>query len=77
MGFTRSGMGYLTGQVIVALVVAIFLWRMMNQDQLEKSPPLTISPHFSTFFSYLKKEQMPEDQPPLAANRSLRIVPKD
>jgi O-antigen/teichoic acid export membrane protein len=31
--------GYLTSQIIVALIVGILMWRMMNQDNLEKTVP--------------------------------------
>jgi hypothetical protein len=35
MGLPGLGIGYLTGQVIIA-IISIFLGRKVNQDQLEK-----------------------------------------
>jgi O-antigen/teichoic acid export membrane protein len=36
-GLIGLGIGYLTGQVIVALIVGILMWRMMDKDQFERS----------------------------------------
>jgi hypothetical protein len=36
-GLIGVGIGYLTGQVIVALLAGILMWRMMEKDQLERS----------------------------------------
>ena len=35
-GLIGLGIGYLTGQIIVAVIVGILMWRMMNQDQFER-----------------------------------------
>jgi len=35
-GLLGLGIGYLAGQIIVAVIVGILLWRMMNRDHLEK-----------------------------------------
>ena len=34
-GLLGLGIGYLTGQIIVSMIVGILMWRMMNQDQIE------------------------------------------
>jgi O-antigen/teichoic acid export membrane protein len=36
-GLIGIGIGYLTGQTIVAIIVGILMWRMMNQDQFQRS----------------------------------------
>jgi O-antigen/teichoic acid export membrane protein len=36
-GLIGLGIGYLTGQVIVALIVGILMWRMMDKDQFERN----------------------------------------
>jgi len=36
-GLIGIGIGYLTGQTIVAIIVGILMWRMMNRDQFERS----------------------------------------
>lgn len=36
-GLIGLGIGYLTGQVIIALIVGILMWRMMDKDQFERS----------------------------------------
>ena len=36
-GLFGLGFGYLTGQVIVAVIAGILMWRMMIQDQLDKT----------------------------------------
>ena len=36
-GLIGLGIGYLTGQTIVAVIVGILMWRMMNEDQFERS----------------------------------------
>jgi O-antigen/teichoic acid export membrane protein len=36
-GLIGLGIGYLTGQVIVALIAGILMWRMMDKDQFERS----------------------------------------
>jgi len=36
-GLIGLGIGYLTGQTIVAIIVGILMWRMMNRNQFERS----------------------------------------
>jgi O-antigen/teichoic acid export membrane protein len=35
-GLIGLGIGYLAGQTIVAIIVGILMWKMMNQDQFER-----------------------------------------